>query len=253
MSQPEVTFVLTSCGRVDLLQQTITSFEKYNTYPIKRAIITEDSCDDNVYQQVEELFGDRFEIWANKEKKGQIKSIVDAYATIDTPYIFHCEDDWEFTRSGFIEESLKILETEPKILQPFLESIADANIATESVELFKEEKKIDINGASYLTFSIAEGWEWGFFSFKPGLRRKSDYDLIKGYARFTNELDIGCCYKEQDFYCVVLDPPAMINTGHERHVADPTRIWPKRRKAGKEKGLKRLQKHLRRLVTEGKW
>ncbi|SCA55820.1 conserved hypothetical protein [Candidatus Terasakiella magnetica] len=253
MSQPEVTFVLTSCGRVDLLQKTIESFEKQNTYPIKRAIITEDSCDPEVYQQVQDLFGDRFEIWANKEKKGQIKSIVDAYASIDTPYIFHCEDDWEFTRPNFIEESMAILESNPKILQPFLESIEDANIATESVELFKAEDKVELESTSYLTFSVAEGWEWGFFSFKPGLRRKSDYDLINGYARFTNELDIGCVYKEQEFYCVVLDPPAMINTGHERHVADPTRIWPKRRKAGKEKGLRRLAKHVKRLFREGKW
>ncbi|WP_417797666.1 hypothetical protein [Terasakiella pusilla] len=253
MSKPEVTMVLTSCGRVDLLQQTIESFEKFNTYPIKRTIITEDSCDPEVYQKVRDLYGDRFEIWANEEKKGQIKSIVDAYDTIDTDYIFHCEDDWQFVRRGFIEESLEILESDQAILQPFLESIEDANIASDSVDLFKFETKVDLQETSYLTFSVADGWEWGFFSFKPGLRRKSDYDSIGGYSRFTNELDIGCWYKSKGFKCVVINPPAVINTGHERHVADPTRIWPKRRKAGKPKGIQRLIKHFKNLFTTGKW
>ena len=29
----EVTFALTSCGRMDLLQQTVDSFIKFNEYP----------------------------------------------------------------------------------------------------------------------------------------------------------------------------------------------------------------------------
>ena len=40
----EVTFVLTSCGRPDLLEKTLDSFLKYNTFVIKNYIITEDSA-----------------------------------------------------------------------------------------------------------------------------------------------------------------------------------------------------------------
>jgi hypothetical protein len=69
MSKPEVTFILTSCGRVDLLKTTIETFEKFNTYPIKRGIITKDSCDEDIYRQVRDLFGDRYEIWTNETKK----------------------------------------------------------------------------------------------------------------------------------------------------------------------------------------
>jgi hypothetical protein len=39
----EVTLVITSCNRIDLLKKTIASFERFNTYPIKKAIIIEDS------------------------------------------------------------------------------------------------------------------------------------------------------------------------------------------------------------------
>lgn len=253
MSQPEVTFVLTSCGRVDLLQKTIESFEKFNSYPIKRGIITEDSCDEEIYKQVRDLFGDRYEIWANEEKKGQIKSIVDAYASIDTPYIFHCEDDWEFTRPGFVEESMAILQHDPNIIQAWLENRESANAATDSVELFTFMDQTDIDGASYNKMKVADGWEWGYFSFRPGLKRKSDYDKIDGYARFTNEVDISCTYRDLGYYCVILSEPASIDLGADRRVHDPTRIWPKRRKHGKPTGIKRLLGHFKRLFTEGKW
>jgi len=252
-SEKEVTFILTSCGRVDLLEKTLNSFEKYNTYPIKRAIITEDSCDPDVYAQVRALFGDRYEILANESKKGQIKSITDAYETIDTPYVFHCEDDWEFTRSGFIEESFEVLDHDPKIIQAWLESQASANSATNNIALFTFSDTVALKNTSFHKMNVAEGWEWGYFSFRPSLKRMADYHHIGGYEKFTNELDISCTYRELGYYCVILETPVTIDLGTERHVSDPTRIWPKRRKSGKPKGIKRLWGHIKRLLTEGKW
>ena len=106
-SKPEVTFVMTACGRVDLMVQTLDSFLKYNTYPIKRYIITEDSADESVFEQCKLLnqqkYGGKLEFIFNNPKIGQARSIDLAYSTIDTEYVFHCEEDWEFYKSGFIE------------------------------------------------------------------------------------------------------------------------------------------------------
>ena len=41
----EVSLVITSCGRFDLLKRTLDSFFEKNTYPIKEIIITEDSTE----------------------------------------------------------------------------------------------------------------------------------------------------------------------------------------------------------------
>ena len=71
--------------------------------------------------------GKKLKLFFNKNKKGQIQSIVDTYKKIKTPYIFHCEDDWIYTRSGFIEDSLKILKTDKKIIQVWLESKESAS------------------------------------------------------------------------------------------------------------------------------
>ena len=49
----KVTFVLTSCGRVDLLDPTLESFLKKNSYRLDDLFLVEDSVDLNVYKHVE--------------------------------------------------------------------------------------------------------------------------------------------------------------------------------------------------------
>ena len=51
----------------------------------------------------------------NETRIGQIKSIDKAYKEVKTEYVFHCEDDWEFLREGFIEKSMEMLKEDPKI------------------------------------------------------------------------------------------------------------------------------------------
>lgn len=242
MSQPEVTFVLTSCGRVDLLQKTIESFEAFNTYPIKRGIITEDSCDPEVYAQVKELFGDRYEIWANEEKKGQIKSIVDAYATIDTDYVFHCEDDWEFFKEGFIEESFAILASEPKITQVWLRTQENLN-RDENFFTFGDLQEVD--GYQFRCVTPTGDFEWGSFSFNPGIKRMSDYFKFGKFDNCHSELDVNLRYRDAGYYCVIAEVSGVVHLGDERRLEDPTRKWVKRRKPGKPKGLKRLWWHIK--------
>jgi len=250
MSKPEVTFVLTSCGRVDLLERTIESFEKHNTYPIKRGIITEDSCDEEVYKQVRELFGDRYEIWANEEKKGQIKSIIDAYETIETDYVFHCEDDWNFYKDGFIEESFAILNSNPMITQVWLRTQEDLN-RNENFFTFGDVEEAE--GYKFRRVTPTGDYEWGSFSFNPGIKRMSDYHKMNGFTDCFSELDVNLRYRDAGYYCVIADTSGVEHLGDDRRLDDPTRKWVKRRKPNKPKGLKRLWAHIHSLFTTGKW
>jgi hypothetical protein len=51
-----------------------------------------------------------------------MRSIENGVKYITTPYVFHCEDDWEFYCPGFIELSMKILQTNDRISQVLLRS-----------------------------------------------------------------------------------------------------------------------------------
>ena len=50
-----VTVVITSCNRVDLLERTIDSFIKYNTYPIDRYILIDDSANLQAFEDIKRL------------------------------------------------------------------------------------------------------------------------------------------------------------------------------------------------------
>ena len=101
------TVVLTSCGRFDLLERTLTSLLSRLTGPLAGIVLIEDSGDPAVHDVVSRFGG--IEVIVNDPPLGQIKSIDRAYSRVETEWIFHCEDDWEFCRDGFIEESFDIL------------------------------------------------------------------------------------------------------------------------------------------------
>ena len=122
-SQSDVTVVLTSCNRLDLLKETLESFFSCNTYPINKFILIEDSgkiTSQEIKECIPQPFQELVSIIVNETPLGQLKSIDRAYANIKTKYIFHCEDDWLFYRSGFIEDSKKVLEHDKHILSVWL-------------------------------------------------------------------------------------------------------------------------------------
>jgi hypothetical protein len=84
----EVSVVLTANARPHLLERTLNSFHKHNTYPIREMFIRDDSVD----------------------HVGQIKSCELMYEKVTTPFVFHMEEDWEFHKDGFIEACFGALE-----------------------------------------------------------------------------------------------------------------------------------------------
>jgi hypothetical protein len=175
----EITLVVTSCGRYDLLAQTLESFYKFNTYPIKEVIVTED--------------------W---NQESQVKSLDRAYARVKTPYIFACEDDWQFYKSGFIEESLEILEKYPKILQVWLREHNDTN----------GHPIVKLPQFDCETMKINWGF-WSGFSWNPGLRRLSDYQAIgSSYSKFGQEHLVSKAYADMGYHA------AITPFGYVRHI-----------------------------------
>jgi hypothetical protein len=125
--EDKVTLVITSSNRLPLLRRTIYSFLTFNTYPISEYIIIDDSANAYCHSEIKKEFGSMFKIICNTTRIGQINSIDKAYLFIKTPWIFHLEDDWQFYRDGFIEDSLALMKADPKILQVWLREMNDTN------------------------------------------------------------------------------------------------------------------------------
>jgi GT2 family glycosyltransferase len=190
-----VSVVLTSCGRPDLLKRTVESFNRYNTFPIKEFIIIEDSGNKAMHREVKSLYPD-YTLILNKENIGLIASIDKAYSYVKTPFVMHCEDDWESYRSGFIEKSLKILLSNPKIMLVWLRALNDVNGHP------IEDKTFMIEDTSYRLMATHVEGKWHGFGFNPGLRRMEDYKKIGPYSLIAPTENTGMreCYVGQEYF-----------------------------------------------------
>ena len=98
LNKDQVTVVMTSCNRPDLLSKTLSSFMVKNTFSLDKFIIIDDSGKINCNEDVINRFRDKLKITSiyNKVNIGQIQSIDKAYSYVKTKYVFHCEEDWLF-------------------------------------------------------------------------------------------------------------------------------------------------------------
>jgi hypothetical protein len=211
--EEKITFVLTSCGRIDLLKQTIHSFLRYNTYPIERYIVIEDSCTRNARMECEEFnvsLGSIIEFVFNDSKLGQTASIDTAYSMVTTPYVFHCEDDWQFYGKGFIEKSLAVMRDRPEILQTWIRPKNDGILNPIATKAFQTKDGVPFRRVMPVSFYTGRVLEDGSketvfnymgFSFNPGLKRMSDYNLLGsgGYHQFGQEHLIDHFYRDMGY------------------------------------------------------
>ena len=228
--QDGVTVVLTSSNRHDLLEKTLDSFVRHNTHKnIAGILIMEDSYVHPQFLDDNPKYKDyAISVLLTRPRLGQLLGIDVAYKYVTTPYIFHCEDDWEFYAPGFIETSIPILESSPKMLQVHLRRIDEIfpmGVLNYTVDATKK--------FAVIHEGKTEHGLWHGFSFNPGLRRLSDYKTLGSYSaqlltpRYNGqhfESYIGTIYKELGYTTAISlfnDGQGFVrHIGEDRHVKD---------------------------------
>lgn len=204
-----VTVCLTSCGRQDLLEKTLESFFNFNTYPIERFIVSEDSGRFGINEELQIMYPE-IDFINDGYTQGQIKSIDSMYKMVETKYIFHMEDDWEFYRSGFIEYSMAKLEADQKVINVWLREKDDTN----GHPHFKGLMALNHNG-------------WGGFTFNPTLKRLKDYKRIGSYGKYArfdtrrpweSEKRIGKVYRNLGYHAEISEIGFVKHIGNDRHI-----------------------------------
>jgi len=215
-----ITVVITSCGRIDLLKKTIHSFNRYNTFPVSNLIVIDDSGNEERQGMIEEYmaavrFTNRYSVTLikNKDNIGQVNSIDKVYAMVETPYIFHCEEDWEFYKHGFIEKSIDVLEADEKIITVWLRERHDTNGHPHDEQVYTAKK------TQYYLLSKVFQNIWHGFTWNPGLRRVSDYDLIKPFSQydFGDGAAIAECHVGQEYEKLGFRG-AILTEGYVKHI-----------------------------------
>ncbi|MFL6875132.1 glycosyltransferase family 2 protein [Pseudomonas marginalis] len=231
-AQSDITLVVTSCGRFDLLKRTLASFDLFNTAAIREVFITEDSGDDAVRLAIPEHWLGHCTFLINRPKLGQLASIDLAYGSVKTPYIFHCEDDWAFYRPGFVEDSKTVLEQRPDILQVWLRNyVYDLQVHSPYIHLGPREV---IGGVPCYSL-LSDKPEWQGFSLNPGLRRIKEYRLCAPYAGFEGEKGLSRRYAQLNLGAVTLEGDAVLHAGFGLHVATAEERLTKARRKRRER------------------
>jgi hypothetical protein len=196
----QVTLFITSCGRPELLKRTLESFVKFNTYPIKEAVLCEDSGIPNIVDFVTTILPFPVLFCYNKERIGQMKTIEKYTKLIQTPYVFHLEDDYEFFDSGFIELSFQIMDSDPKISQVLLED--------EQHGYFKVDignplcYKVLTDNPLRVNANNGDG-ALNIFSWRPSLKIIEIQKLRMPYELWDDEYTIELEINKRGYYAVV--------------------------------------------------
>lgn len=110
---PLITCSFTTCRRLDLFFITMDSFLKYcnQLRLIHRFIV----IDDNSSSEDREAMKERYPFvefgMKTEEEKGHAKSMRIIASTVDTPYLLHLEDDWQFfDGQNLLTDAIEILE-----------------------------------------------------------------------------------------------------------------------------------------------
>lgn len=211
--------LITACKRPKLLLATLDSFFGLNTAPIGRVIIHEDAHTPGLNDEAKAKYPQIEWIENTGKRRGNIRAwdaLYQAIASDKPKYVFRSEDDWEFYRPGFIEDSMAILEANPIAMQVWLREPNDRN----------RHPAIPINyyagNIEYqmLQVGFMRHWAGGFdgYSHNPGLHRFADYQKVGPYAKHmeqgvnNNEMRVGKAYFNAGFRA------AAMTKGYVRHL-----------------------------------
>jgi hypothetical protein len=206
-----ITPVLTSCGRFDLLEQTVQSFLAY--FDAEKIVISDDSMNADE--------ADAFvtscplvEMRTHAEKLGQMRSIDALYASVRTPYVLHLEDDWLFTRGVMINSVIDFLETRADISVVCIGYRFDERFAGKA-------QKVTHNGVDFLVWDVDAHPMWFSYSFNPSVARVSLWREIGPFSSFGTEESVSARCKERGLRIATVDPSCAHHIGEGRHEHDP--------------------------------
>lgn len=219
-SAMQITLVLTSCWRYDLLEKTISSIAQTIDLSLYPRILTEDSKDEVHLEKIRRAERDGFLKWwkvlytmgssQTDLYKCHYYALVELYRRVETKYVFHCEDDQIFQKTDFdyFRLSYDILESHPEIGIVQLRDLKkDFGLkktwimASRYYELLTD-RSIVLFGHRFIYAS-----DTNLFSLQPWLRRIAEMrEIMFGYEDYVDERKVNERMRGLSLQSIVLDP-----------------------------------------------
>jgi hypothetical protein len=204
--------VLTSCGRFDLLEETIRSFESH--FDTNSIIVAEDADRPLEAAAFAALFA-QVQMRVNAPKLGQMRSIDRLYETLATPYAVHLEDDWGFTRTIDLDSVVR-----------FLEARSDISVVCIAHRVYHPRfsggaKPVRHEDIDYLVWDLNAHHKWFSYSFNPSVVPLRLWHQFGPFSRFVTEENLSEFCKSRGLRIAMVTPGIADHIGDHRHSPDP--------------------------------
>lgn len=140
---------------------------------------------------------------------GHTRAIDAMYERVQSKYIFHMEDDWEFYRQDFIGDAIAILDTSKEVSSVCFRDMSDIKMKGERRALVQYESIAGVNIAR------ADGTHdnWFGYTFNPNLALTSHWQTLGGFSQFRGEMPVSRAFRRKGMFTANLEPGACRHIG----------------------------------------
>lgn len=207
MSYQEITVCLTYGSRPDLLEITLRGLlPMLSELPV---LAVNDFGDAESNRLLLKLCP-HATLTTSPGKVGHHPAVDAMYREVRTKFIFHCEDDWEFTDARFLPECKAVLESDPRISQvcvrdPYMIGGFEGMVSAERDRWRTGVMRLD---------RIHR--EWFGFTFNPHLIERRLWQSLGSYSRFRKERHISRTLRSRGMFTAYLDSGRCRHIGGDR-------------------------------------
>lgn len=131
------------------------------------------------------------------------------YSKVETPFIFHCEDDWLFDESLDLDKAIELLNILPEAAQVCFRDLQDCYLTDEEK---KQAKACSVQGVRYYRIDHMHP-QWYGFTFNPSVFKVELWRRLGGFSSFKKERHISRRLRSLGQYTVYVDPGPCIHIG----------------------------------------
>jgi hypothetical protein len=219
-----VTLCVTAGGRPELLERTLRSMLGVD-HGFAAAVIANDAGDPETNEVVRKYLPSA-KLLSHAERRGQIATVDEMYSFVDTPFIFHCEDDWEFDQVPFLPQARAVLEQDPAVSVVSVRQTGCSMMSWRGTNPLLEPEILPTSSAGDTVYvKVPLKAAYSSFTFNPSLLRTSLWQSAGGYSKIAShgggERTISKYFQGVGLQTAYLLPGVCYHIGWDAHVQDP--------------------------------
>ncbi len=213
----QITHCLTIGKRPDLLRRTLESLHELRNLP---TLAINDFGDAETSGVLMEMCPSS-RIVGPSVHLGHHPAVDEMYSKVTTPYIFHGEDDWHFSRVDFLADGLRLLNADPNISVVCFRATNDMPLSD------ADRARITVEERSGIRFERLDQLheQWHGYSFNPHLMRRKLWEEIGGFSQFKKERHLSRFLRRKGFYVAFMLPEACRHIGDGRTTLARRPTW----------------------------